>query len=30
MLRDCPLYAHLPAKDVSRARAFYEEKAPVP
>lgn len=26
MLQRSPLYAYIPAKDVSRARAFYEEK----
>jgi catechol 2,3-dioxygenase-like lactoylglutathione lyase family enzyme len=26
MLKDAPMYAYLPAKDVARARAFYEEK----
>lgn len=26
MLQDSPMYAYLPAKDVSRARKFYEEK----
>jgi predicted enzyme related to lactoylglutathione lyase len=26
MLQDSPLYAYLPAKDVARARAFYEKK----
>jgi predicted enzyme related to lactoylglutathione lyase len=26
MLQRCPMYAYLPAKDVARARAFYEQK----
>lgn len=26
MLQDAPLYAYLPAKDLARARRFYEEK----
>ena len=26
MLQDAPMYAYIPAKDVSRARKFYEEK----
>ena len=26
MLQDAPMYAYIPAKDVSRARGFYEEK----
>ena len=26
MLQDAPLYAYLPAKDVARARRFYEDK----
>jgi len=26
MLQDFPLYAYIPAKDVARARRFYEEK----
>ena len=26
MLQTCPMYAYLPAKDVARARAFYEQK----
>jgi predicted enzyme related to lactoylglutathione lyase len=26
MLQDSPMYAYLPAKDVSRARKFYEQK----
>jgi predicted enzyme related to lactoylglutathione lyase len=26
MLQECPMYAYLPAKDVARARAFYEQK----
>ena len=26
MLQNAPLYAYIPAKDVSRARRFYEEK----
>jgi predicted enzyme related to lactoylglutathione lyase len=26
MLQDTPLYTYLPARDVSRARAFYEQK----
>ena len=26
MLQDAPLYAYLPAKDVARARHFYEDK----
>jgi predicted enzyme related to lactoylglutathione lyase len=26
MLQQAPLYAHIPAKDVARARKFYEEK----
>ena len=26
MLQDVPLYACIPAKDVARARRFYEEK----
>jgi catechol 2,3-dioxygenase-like lactoylglutathione lyase family enzyme len=26
MLQNCPMYAYLPAKDVARARAFYERK----
>src|SRR5688500_20316835 len=26
MLQNSPLYAYIPAKDVSRARKFYEEK----
>ena len=26
MLQDAPMYAYIPAKDVARARKFYEEK----
>lgn len=26
MLQDAPMYSYIPAKDVDRARAFYEEK----
>jgi predicted enzyme related to lactoylglutathione lyase len=26
MLQKCPMYAYIPAKDVNRARRFYEEK----
>jgi len=26
MLQDFPMYAYIPAKDVARARAFYEDK----
>jgi predicted enzyme related to lactoylglutathione lyase len=26
MLQDAPMYAYIPAKDVARARSFYEEK----
>lgn len=26
MLQQSPMYAYIPAKDVSRARKFYEEK----
>ncbi|HET9597951.1 MAG TPA: VOC family protein [Anaeromyxobacteraceae bacterium] len=26
MLQSCPMYAYLPARDVARARAFYEQK----
>jgi catechol 2,3-dioxygenase-like lactoylglutathione lyase family enzyme len=26
MLQQCPMYAYIPAKDVARARRFYEEK----
>ena len=26
MLQDCPMYAYIPAKDMARARRFYEEK----
>lgn len=26
MLKDAPMYSYIPAKDVARARAFYEEK----
>jgi catechol 2,3-dioxygenase-like lactoylglutathione lyase family enzyme len=26
MLQDCPMYAYLPAKDLARARRFYEDK----
>ena len=26
MLRQCPMYAYIPAKDVARARRFYEDK----
>ena len=26
MLQDSPIYSYIPAKDVARARAFYEEK----
>jgi catechol 2,3-dioxygenase-like lactoylglutathione lyase family enzyme len=26
MLQDCPIYAYLPAQDISRARHFYENK----
>lgn len=26
MLQDAPMYSYIPAKDVSRARGFYEEK----
>jgi predicted enzyme related to lactoylglutathione lyase len=26
MLQDCPIYSYIPAADVARARAFYEEK----
>jgi predicted enzyme related to lactoylglutathione lyase len=26
MLQQCPLYAYIPAKDLARARAFYEQK----
>jgi catechol 2,3-dioxygenase-like lactoylglutathione lyase family enzyme len=26
MLQDSPMYSYLPAKDVARARAFYEQK----
>jgi catechol 2,3-dioxygenase-like lactoylglutathione lyase family enzyme len=26
MLQNAPMYAYLPAKDVARARAFYEGK----
>ena len=26
MLQDCPMYSYIPAKDVARARRFYEEK----
>jgi catechol 2,3-dioxygenase-like lactoylglutathione lyase family enzyme len=26
MLQKCPMYAYLPAKDVARARRFYEQK----
>ena len=26
MLQDAPMYAYIPAKDVARARRFYEEK----
>ena len=26
MLQDCPMYAYIPAKDLARARRFYEEK----
>lgn len=26
MLQNSPLYAYIPAKDVARARKFYEEK----
>ena len=26
MLQECPMYAYLPAKDVARAREFYERK----
>jgi predicted enzyme related to lactoylglutathione lyase len=26
MLKDSPMYAYIPAKDVARARRFYEEK----
>jgi catechol 2,3-dioxygenase-like lactoylglutathione lyase family enzyme len=26
MLQDAPMYSYIPAKDVARARAFYEEK----
>ena len=26
MLQKSPMYAYIPAKDVSRARAFYEQK----
>ena len=26
MLQDAPMYSYIPAKDVSRARKFYEEK----
>jgi predicted enzyme related to lactoylglutathione lyase len=25
MLQDCPMYAYIPAKDVARARRFYEQ-----
>ena len=26
MLQNAPMYSHIPAKDLARARAFYEEK----
>ena len=26
MLQNCPMYAYIPAKDVARARHFYEDK----
>jgi predicted enzyme related to lactoylglutathione lyase len=26
MLQDCPMYSYIPAKDVARARRFYEDK----
>ena len=26
MLQQCPMYAYIPAKDVARARRFYEDK----
>jgi predicted enzyme related to lactoylglutathione lyase len=26
MLQKCPIYAYIPAKDLARARAFYEQK----
>jgi catechol 2,3-dioxygenase-like lactoylglutathione lyase family enzyme len=26
MLQNAPMYSYIPAKDVARARAFYEEK----
>ena len=26
MLQDAPMYSYIPAKDVARARKFYEEK----
>jgi predicted enzyme related to lactoylglutathione lyase len=26
MLQDTPMYAYIPAKDIARARAFYEQK----
>jgi predicted enzyme related to lactoylglutathione lyase len=26
MLQDCPIHSYIPAADVARARAFYEEK----
>jgi predicted enzyme related to lactoylglutathione lyase len=26
MLQDCPMYSYIPAKDIARARRFYEDK----